>query len=64
MAAHAKGICPGCGRTVPGYAYGIEAARGDRRYVVLRPHNRQRAARRPVVCLARGGCRRVPRIRD
>lgn len=64
MAGHAKGVCPECGRTVPGYASGIEADRADRRFVILRPHNRARGVRRPVVCLARGGYRRVPRIRD
>ena len=61
---YAKGTCPGCGRVISGYASGIEAAHGDRRFVVLRPHNRARGARHPVVCLPRGGYCRVPRIRD
>jgi hypothetical protein len=61
---YAKGTCPGCGRTISGRAAGIEAAHADRRFVELRPHNRDRGARRPVVCLPRGGYRRVPRISD
>jgi predicted Fe-S protein YdhL (DUF1289 family) len=60
---YAKGICPGCGRIVPGRADGIEADPAARRWVVLRPHNRQRHARRPVVCLPPGGYSRVRRIR-
>jgi hypothetical protein len=59
---YAKGICPDCGRTISGRAAGIEANHGDRRWVDLRPHNRQQSARRPVPCLARGGYRRVPRV--
>lgn len=64
MAAQAKGVCPECGRTVPGRAVGPEEAAADRRFVVLRPHNRQRPARRPVACLTLGGYRRVSRVRD
>ena len=60
---YAKGICPDCGRTVAGRAAGIEAAHGDRRFVDLRPHNRQPQSRRPVVCLPPGGHRRVRRVR-
>jgi hypothetical protein len=60
---YAKGVCPDCKRTIAGKADGIEAASADRRFVVLRPHNRERNARRPVVCLPRGGYKRVPRIR-
>jgi len=60
---YAKGRCPECGRVISGRAAGIEAAHADRRFVELRPHNRERYARRPVVCLAPGGYRRVPRIR-
>ena len=59
----AKGVCPDCGRTIAGRADGIEADEADRRFVILRPHNRERAARRPVECLPRGGYRRVPRVR-
>jgi hypothetical protein len=61
---YAKGVCPDCGRTISGRADGIEAAPADRRFTVLRPHNRQQHARHPVVCLPRGSYRRVPRIRD
>ena len=60
---YAKGRCPECGRVISGRADGIEAEAADRRFVVLRPHNREQRARRPVVCLPRGGYRRVPRIR-
>ena len=60
---YAKGICPSCGRLVSGRADGIEAAAGDRRFVVLRPHNRQRWSRRPVVCLPPGPRLRVRRVR-
>jgi hypothetical protein len=36
----------------------------DRRFVVLRPHNRHPPGRRrPVVCLSPGGYSRVHRIR-
>ena len=59
---YAKGICTECGRTISGRAVGIEAAHADRRYVDLRPHNRQQFSRRPSVCLARGGRRVVPSI--
>ena len=58
----AKGRCPECGRVISGRAAGIEADHGGRRFVDLRPHNRQQYARRPVVCLAPGGYRRVRRI--
>ena len=61
---YAKGVCPDCGRVISGRAEGIEKAHADRRWVILRPHNREEAARRPAVCLARGGRRVVPRIRD
>jgi hypothetical protein len=61
---YAKGRCPDCGRVVSGRAAGIEANHGDRRFVELRPHNRERGGRHPVVCLPPGGYRRVPRIRD
>ena len=60
---YAKGRCPYCGRIVAGRADGIEADPADRRWVVLRPHNRRRGGRHPAVCLAPGGYRRVPRIR-
>ena len=63
MAAYAKGRCPYCGRVISGRADGIEADAPDRRFVTLRPHNRERGVRHPVVCLPRGGYRRVPRIR-
>jgi len=62
MAAPAKGRCPYCGRVISGRADGIEYEAADRRWVTLRPHNRQQHSRRPVVCLAPGGYRRVPRI--
>ena len=61
---YAKGVCTECGRTISGRAVGIEYAHADRRFVALRPHNRQEAARRPAVCLPRGGRRVVPRVRD
>jgi hypothetical protein len=62
---YAKGRCPGCGRVISGRADGIEAEAADRRFVVLRPHNRHPPGRRrPVVCLPRGGYRRVPRVRE
>ena len=61
---YAKGVCTECGRVISGRAEGIEADHADRRWVILRPHNRQEFSRRPVVCLARGGRRVVPRIRD
>jgi hypothetical protein len=52
MAAYAKGRCPDCGRVI-----------ADRRFVVLRPHNRHpRGHRRPVVCLPSGGYSRVRRV--
>jgi hypothetical protein len=60
---YAKGICPDCKRVISGRATGIEYDHADRRWVELRPHNRQERARHPVVCLARGGRRVVPRIR-
>ena len=60
----AKGVCPDCGRVVPGRAAGIQRAAADRQFVILRPHNRERPAYRPAVCLPPGGYRRVPRIRD
>ena len=46
-AQRAKGRCPDCGRVISGRADGIEYDHADRRWVVLRPHNR---AREPV-CL-------------
>jgi len=58
----AKGVCPDCGRIISGRAVGIEAAHADRRFVQLAPHNRQRFSRHPVICLPRGGYRRVPRV--
>jgi hypothetical protein len=61
---YAKGRCPDCGRKISGRATGIEAGHGDRRFVALRPHNREEVSRHPVECLARGGRRVVPRIRD
>jgi hypothetical protein len=61
---YAKGRCPDCGRVISGRATGIEADHGDRRFVILRPHNREETSRHPVECLARGGRRVVPRIRD
>lgn len=63
-AQRAKGRCPDCGRVISGRATGIEYAHADREWVILRPHNRERPAYRPVVCLPPGGYRRVPRIRD
>jgi hypothetical protein len=60
----AKGVCPDCGRVVSGRAAGPEEDHAGRKWVVLGPHNRQRHARRPVVCLSRGGYRKVPRIRE
>ena len=63
MAAYANGACPDCGRVIAGRADGIEADAAGRRFVILRPHNRERGSRSPVVCLARGGYRHVPRIR-
>jgi hypothetical protein len=59
---YAKGRCPDCGRVISGRATGIEYDHADRRFVILRPHNREEASRHPAVCLARGGYRRVPRI--
>jgi hypothetical protein len=61
---YAKGRCPECGRIISGRAAGIEADHADRRFVDLRPHNRERYARHRVVCLSRGGRRVVPRIRE
>jgi hypothetical protein len=61
---YAKGRCPDCGRVISGRADGIEAGHGDRRWVELRPHNRQERSRHPVACLGRGGYSRVRRIRD
>jgi hypothetical protein len=58
----AKGICPDCGRTISGRATGIESAHADRRFVILRPHNREEVSRHPVECLTRGGRRVVPRV--
>jgi hypothetical protein len=62
----AKGRCPDCGRVISGRATGIEYDHADRRFVALRPHNREERGRtrHPVECLARGGRRVVPRIRD
>jgi hypothetical protein len=62
----AKGRCPECGRVISGRATGIEYDYADRRFVALRPHNREERGRtrHPVECLARGGRRVVPRIRD
>jgi hypothetical protein len=62
MAVKAKGRCPYCGRVIAGKADGIEYDSADRRFVVLRPHNREQHARPGVVCLPRGGYRRVPRV--
>ena len=59
---YAKGVCPDCGRVISGRAVGIQRAAADRKFVALAPHVRDRNARRPVVCLAMGGYRRVPRI--
>jgi hypothetical protein len=64
MAEYAKGICPDCKRVISGRATGIEADHADRRWVELRPHNREERSRHPVACLSRGGRRVVPRIRD
>ena len=61
---YARGECPDCGRVISGRAEGIEADHGDRRFVILRPHNREERARRPAVCLAKGARRVVPRVRD
>ena len=60
----AKGVCPDCGRVISGRADGIEAGHAARRWVILRPHNREERSRRPVECLAKGARRRVPRIPD
>jgi hypothetical protein len=59
----AKGICPDCGRKISGRATGIEYDHADRRWVILRPHNREEFSRHPVECLAKGARRVVPRIR-
>jgi hypothetical protein len=59
---YAKGRCPDCGRIISGRATGIEYDHADRRFVILRPHNREEAVRHPVECLTRGGRRVVPRI--
>lgn len=66
MAARAKGRCPDCGRVISGRATGIEYDHADRRFVALRPHNREEhgSTRHPTECLGRGGRRVVPRIRD
>ncbi len=66
MAARAKGRCPDCGRVISGRATGIEYDHADRRFVALRPHNREEhgRTRHPTECLGRGGRRVVPRIRD
>jgi hypothetical protein len=61
---YAKGVCPDCGRTISGRAAGIEANHADRRFVILRPHNREETSRHPVECLTRGGRRVVPRVVD
>jgi len=61
---YAKGICPDCKRVISGRATGIETAHADRRFVILRPHNREEVSRHPVVCLSRGGRRVVPRVVD
>jgi hypothetical protein len=58
----AKGVCPECGRTIPGRAVGPEEDAAARRFVALGPHNRQQFSRRPAVCLSRGARRVVPRI--
>ena len=65
-AQRAKGRCPECGRIISGRAVGIEYDHGDRRFVALRPHNREEhgRTRHPVECLGRGGRRVVARIRD
>lgn len=65
-AQRAKGRCPECGRTVSGRATGPEEDAADRRFVALGPHNREERGRtrHPAECLARGGRRVVPRIRD
>jgi hypothetical protein len=63
VAEYAKGVCPDCGRVISGRAIGIEADHADRRFVILRPRNRQEISRHPVECLARGARRVVPRIR-
>jgi hypothetical protein len=60
--ARAKGVCPECGRTVSGRAVGPGEDAADRRFVALGPHNRERNARHPAVCLSRGGRRVVPRV--
>ena len=60
--AHAKGRCPECGRVISGRAAGPEAEHADRRWVLLRPHNRDQTTRHPVVCLSPGGYRKVPRV--
>lgn len=60
----ARGVCPECGRTVSGRAVGIEAAHADRRFVALAPHTRSTTHRRNETCLARGGWRVVPRVRE
>lgn len=59
---YAKGVCPDCKRVISGRAAGIEKAHADRRFVILRPHNREEASRHPVECLAKGARRVVPRI--
>ena len=58
----AKGVCPDCGRVIPGRAVGIERLATDRKFVALSPHSRRKADRRAVPCLSRGGYRVVPRI--
>jgi hypothetical protein len=63
-AARAKGRCPECGRIISGRAVGIQRDHADRKFVALRPHNREEFSPHPVECLARGGYRKVPRIRD
>ena len=59
---YAKGVCPDCGRVISGRATGIEYDHADRRWVILRPHNREERAARPVACLTRGSRRVVPRV--
>jgi hypothetical protein len=58
----AKGVCPECGRVISGHAVGIQRNHADRKFVVLRSHNREEFNPRAGVCLMPGGYRKVPRI--
>jgi hypothetical protein len=58
----ARGVCPDCGRTIAGRAFGPEKDAANRKYVVLGPHTKTVNQRHNTPCVVRGEFVKVPRV--